>query len=136
MSDRACGRHAAVNEFELDGDGMGKGVQMIANQDGGVQEAVGGTRIDERLYGDWRLTGDEKVDQDSEVRGGGEREGGGEGKDATQPGSYWLGFKFFDRSAAAAAATAAAAAAAWGLASRFQGPGKELGGEYPAGGKG
>ena len=123
VSDRARGRHTAIDEFQLDGDGMGKGEQMIANQDGGVQEAVKGSRIDQRLDGDWRLTGDEEVYQESKVRGGGEREGGGKGKDAAQPGSYWLGFEFFDRSAAAAAAEAAAAAAG-GFGMRFQGPGK------------
>ena len=126
VSDRARGRHTAIDEFQLDRAGVGKGVQMIANQDGGVQEAVRGTRIDQRLDGDWRLTGDEEVHQESKVRGGGEREGGGKGKNAAQPGSYWLGLEFFDSSAAAAAAAiaAAATAAAWGFAMRFPGPGK------------
>ena len=63
----------------------------------------------------------------SKMRGGGEREGGGKGKDAAQPGSYWLGLEFFDSSAAAAAA-------AWGFAVRFQGPGKGPWYGSPAGG--
>ena len=119
VGDGAGSRNTAVDKFKLNGDGVGERVQMIANQDGGVQEAVGGTRIDQRRNGNWRLTGEKKVHDERKVRGGGEREGGGKGKDAAQPGSYWLGFKFFDRSAAAAAA----AAAAWGGGRRFQGPG-------------
>ena len=61
---------------------MGKGMQVQANQDGRVHEAVGGSRIDERLDGDWRLTRDEEVYQKSEVTGGGEGERTGEGKGA------------------------------------------------------
>ena len=46
VSDRARGRHTAIVEFQLDGYGVGKGLQMIANRDGGVQEVVTGSRID------------------------------------------------------------------------------------------
>ena len=102
---------------------MGERVQIEANQDGGVQEAIGGSRVDQRLHGNGRLARYEEVHQEGEVAGGGEGEGrGGEGKGAAQPGSYWLGREFFGRSAVAAAA---AAAEVWGFGSRFQGPGKD-----------
>ena len=127
VSDRTGGRNAAIDQLQGDGGGMRKGVQLEANQDGGVQEAVRGTRVDQRLDGDWRLTGDEEVDQKGEVTRVGRREGGGKGKGAAQPGSYWLGWEFFEPAAATAAATsaAAAAAAAAGEVGRVvQGPGK------------
>ena len=96
-------------------------MQVEANRDGGIQEAVRGSRVDQRLHGNGRLARDEEVHKEGEVAGGGEGEG------AAQPGSYWLGREFFDWSAVAAAAaaaataTAAAAAAAevWGFGSRF-----------------
>ena len=76
---------------------MRKRVQVKANQDGGVQEAIGGSRIDQRRNRDWRLTRYEEVHHKREMAGGGDGEGGGEkGKGATQPGSYWLGWEFFD----------------------------------------
>ena len=93
---------------------MGKGVQLKANQDGGVQEAVRGARVDQHLDGDWRLTRNEEVNKKGEMARVGGRKGGGKGKGAAQPGSYWLGWEFFDPAAtmAAAAATSGAAAAA------------------------
>ena len=86
---------------------MGKGVQLKANQDGGVQEAVRGPRIDQRLDGNWRLARYEKMNKKGKMAGSGERERGGKGKGAAQPGSYWLGLDFFDISKEAAAAAAA-----------------------------
>ena len=91
---------------------MGKGVQLKANQDGGVQEAVRGPRVDQRLDGNRRLTRNEKVDKKGKMAGGRKKETGGKGKSAAQPGSYWLGWEFFDTAAAAAAAAAVVAAAA------------------------
>ena len=40
VSDRTSGRGATINQFQGDGDGVREGVQLIASQDGGVQEAV------------------------------------------------------------------------------------------------
>ena len=98
-------------------------MQVEANQDGGIQEAVGGSRVDQRLHENGRLARDEDVHEEGEVAGGGEGEGrGGKGEGAAQPGSYWLGREFFGSSAIAAAA--AAAAEVWGFGSRFQGSGK------------
>ena len=80
----------------------------------GVQEAIGGSRIDQRLDRNGRLPTYEEVHHEGEVAGGGKGERrGGEGESAARPGSHWLGWEFFDRSAAAAAA---AAAEVWGLA--------------------
>ena len=106
VSDRTGGRNTAIDELQGDGGGMGKGVQLKANQDGGVQEAVRGTRVDQRLDWDWRLTGDEKMNKKGEMAGVGGREGGGKGKGAAQPGSYWLGWEFFDPATTATAAAA------------------------------
>ena len=78
-------------------------MQIEANQDGGVQEAVRGPRVDQRLDGNRRLTRNEKVDKKGKMAGGRKRERGGKGKSAAQPGSYWLGWEFFDAAAAAAA---------------------------------
>ena len=85
------------------------GMQLKANQDGGVQEAVRGSRVDQRLDGDGRLTWDEKVNKKSKMAGGGGRKRVGKGKRTSQPGSYWLGWEFFDSAATAAEAAAAAA---------------------------
>ena len=56
---------------------------MIANQDGGIEEAIGGSGVDQRLNGDWRLAQNEEVDQKRKVTRGGKGEGGlGKGKGA------------------------------------------------------
>ena len=104
VSDRTSGRGATINQFQGDGDGVGEGVQLIASQDGGVQEAVRGARIDQRLDWDRRLTRGKEMNKKGEMAGVGGRKGGGKGKGAAQPGSYWLGWEFFDPAAAAAAA--------------------------------
>ena len=89
MGDWTGGRNTAIDQFQRDGDRVWKGVQMIANHDGGVQEAVRCSKIDQRLNRDGRLTRYEEVHQKGEVARGGKRQGkGGEGKSATQPGSY------------------------------------------------
>ena len=91
------GRDTAIDEFQRNGDRVRKRVQVKANQDGGVQEAIGGSTIDQRSNRDWRLTRYEEVHHEREMAGGGKGEGGGgKGKGATQPGSYWLGWEFFD----------------------------------------
>ena len=56
-------------------------VQVEANQDGGIQEVVRGSRVDQRLHENGRLARNEEVHQEGKVAGGGEGEGGGrEGK--------------------------------------------------------
>ena len=69
-------------------------LQLILNQDGGIQETVGCARIDQGMDGDGRLAGNQQVDQKGKVSKGRGREGGG-GNCTTQPGSYWLGGSFF-----------------------------------------
>ena len=54
---------------------MRKGVQVKANQDGGVQEAIGGSRIDQCLHKDRQLTRYEEVHHESKVLRGGKGEG-------------------------------------------------------------
>ena len=56
---------------------MGKGVQVKSNEDGGVQEAIGGSRVDQRLNRDRRLARNKEMHQKSEMARGGEREGRG-----------------------------------------------------------
>ena len=91
------GRNTAIDEFHRNGDRVRKRVQVIANQDGGVQEAIGGSIIDQPSNRDCRLIRYEEVHHEREMAGGEEGEGGaGKGKGATQPGSYWLGWDFFD----------------------------------------
>ena len=46
---------------------MLKGVQLKASQDGGVEEVVRSTRVDQRLDGDRRLTGWAEVDEEGEM---------------------------------------------------------------------
>ena len=59
-------------------------------------EAIGGSRVDQRLHMNGRLTRYEEVHHEGEVAGGGKGERmGGEGESAAQPGSYWLGWEFF-----------------------------------------
>ena len=88
VSDRTSGRDATINQFQGDGESVRKVVQLIASQDGGVQEAVRGARIDQRLDWDRRLTGGKEMNKKGEVAGVGGRKGGGKGKGAAQPGSY------------------------------------------------
>ena len=58
-------------------------MQVEANQDGGIQEAISGSGVDERLHENGRLARYEEVHQEREVAEGGEGEGrGGERKGA------------------------------------------------------
>ena len=52
-------------------------MQVIANHDGGIEEAIGGFGVDQRLNGDWRLAQNEEVDQKRKVTRGGKGEGEG-----------------------------------------------------------
>ena len=63
VSDRTSGRDATINQFQGDGESVRKGVQLIASQDGGVQEAVRGATIDQRLDWDRRLTGGKEMNK-------------------------------------------------------------------------
>ena len=130
MGDGTGCRNTPVDELERDGHGMERRLQPEASEDGGVQEACGGARIDQRMDWDRRLAGWAEVDQNRKVRrgGGGERRGERRRKrvSTAQPGSYWLGRAFFDPSACAKWAAAAAAEA--GAVASVQGPGKEPGG--------
>ena len=82
-------KDTAIDQLQRHGVRMGKGVQVKANQDGGVQEAIEGSRVDQRSNMNWRLTRYEEVHHEREMARGGEGEGrGGKGKGATQPSSY------------------------------------------------
>ena len=69
---------------------------MLA-QEGGIEEGVRRTRVDQRLNGDRRLTGDEDMNQQGKVTRNGVGEGNRKRKGASQPGPYWLGWPFFGR---------------------------------------
>ena len=87
----------AVNEFERDRLTEGKGMQLMLCEDGGIQEAVRGTGVEESLYRDRRLPRNQELDEESQVTG----EGGGKergGNRTAQPSSYWLGRSFFGTS--------------------------------------
>ena len=114
VSDGTGSRNAAINELKGDGDAVGKGMQVMANQDGGIEEAIRGTRVDQRGDGDRRLARDHQVNHKGKVARGGEGKGGGKRKGTAQPGSNWLGREFFDGSGAGREAAAAAASAADG----------------------
>ena len=58
-------------------------MQMIANEDGGIDEAIGGARIDQRWDGNRWLAGNQKVNQKGKVTRGGVWEGGGKGEGDT-----------------------------------------------------
>ena len=77
MGNGTSGRKTTVDQSQGDGDRMGKGVQVKANEDGGVQEAIGGSRVDQRLNRDRRLAREKEMHQESEMARGGEREGRG-----------------------------------------------------------
>ena len=61
VGDRPGGRNAAIDQLRGDGDRVGERVQVEANQDGGSQEAVRGSRVDQRLHGNGRLARDVRM---------------------------------------------------------------------------
>ena len=70
---------AAVDQLDGDGVDMGGGVQVVLLQDGGVQEAVRRSGVDQGLDGDGRLAWDCQMHHETEVvGGGGGKAGGGE----------------------------------------------------------
>ena len=75
--------------------GVGKGLQQVLRQDGGVQKGAGGARIHQRQNGDGKEARDDKVDGKGEMTRGGEGEGTRKREHTTQPGPYWLGREFF-----------------------------------------
>ena len=74
---------------------MGKGTQVMLSQDGGIEEAIRSTGVDQRGHGDRRLTRYKKMNPKNKVPRGGMGKGRGKRSSATQPGSYWLGESFF-----------------------------------------
>ena len=74
---------------------MGKGTQVMLSQDGGIEEAIRSTGVDQRGHGDRRLTRYKKMNPKDKVTRGGMGKGRGKRSSATQPGSYWLGESFF-----------------------------------------
>ena len=93
----ACRGNAAIDELERNGEGVWEGLELMLNQDGGIQEAFRSPRVDECEDGDGVLAGNKKVDQKGKMARGGEGEGGRKGEGTAQPGSYWLGDPFFGR---------------------------------------
>ena len=77
---------------------VGLGLHQMLPQEGGVQKSARGSRIDQGEDRDGEETRDENMNGKGKVAGGGEREGMREGKHSSQPGPYWLGREFFDRS--------------------------------------
>ena len=80
VGDGSGGWGTAVDQLDGDGLDMGGGVQVVLLQDGGVQEAVRRSGVDQGLDGDGRLTWDNQVHDEAKMaRGGGGEGGGGEG---------------------------------------------------------
>ena len=77
MCNRTSGWQTAINQFQGDGKGVGKGMQVMLNQDGGVEEAIKSTGVDQRRNGDRRLARDKEMHPENKVTRGGMGEGGG-----------------------------------------------------------
>lgn len=69
MSDRACGGGASVDELQRDWVCVQEGLQLMLDQDGGVNEAVRRARVDEGFNLDERLARDLKMDLKGKVAG-------------------------------------------------------------------
>ena len=89
---------AAINEFDGDGLRVGLGLQQMLPQKGGVQKSARGTGVNQGEDRDGETARNENVNGKGKVTGSGEGEGMREGKHSSQPGPYWLGREFFDRS--------------------------------------
>ena len=61
MCNETCGWQTAVNQFQGDGEEVREGTQVMLNQDGGVQEAIRSTRVDQRRDGDKRVAKNEEM---------------------------------------------------------------------------
>ena len=57
----------AVDELEGNGLGVQEWLELMLNENGGVNETVKSSRIDKGVDGDWRLAWDQKVDQKGEM---------------------------------------------------------------------
>ena len=79
---------AAVDEFDRNRVGMGKGVQARLEEDGRVDEVAGVARVDERSNRYGGMVGNEKVNKEREVARLWEGKGCGDWKTATQPDPY------------------------------------------------
>ena len=74
---------------------MGKGTQVMQSQDGGIEEAIRSTGVDQRGHGDRRLARYKEMHTEKKVTRGGVGEGRGKRSSATQPSSYRLGESSF-----------------------------------------
>ena len=62
MGDGPSGWCAAVDELEGNGLNVQEWLELMLNEDGGINETVRSARIDKGVDGDWRLAWDEKMD--------------------------------------------------------------------------
>ena len=88
VSERTSRWAAAIDEFNGDGVGKGRGVQMVQGQNRRVEERIRGTRVDKRTETHGRKAWHQEVHQKGEVTGNGVWEGRGEGKNTAQLGPH------------------------------------------------
>ena len=62
MGDGPSGWCAAVDELEGNGLGVQEWLELMLNEDGGVNETIRSSKIDKGVDGDWRLAWDQKMD--------------------------------------------------------------------------
>ena len=88
MSDRTSRGAAAVDEFNRDGVGKGRGVQMVQGHNRWIKERIGGTGVDQRRETDGRKAWHQELHQKGEVTRVGMWKGGREGKNTAQLGPH------------------------------------------------
>ena len=64
MGDGPGGGGAAVDEFEGNGMGVQEWLELMLDQDGGIEEAIRCARVNEGVNGDRWLAWDQKGDQE------------------------------------------------------------------------
>ena len=67
MGDGPGGWRAAVDELEGNGLNVLEWLELMLNEDGGVNETVRSSRIDKSVDGDRRLAWNQKMDQEGEM---------------------------------------------------------------------
>ena len=67
MGDGPDGWRAAVDELEGNGLNVPEWLELMLNEDGGVNETVRSSRIDKSVDGDRRLAWNQKMDQEGEM---------------------------------------------------------------------